>query len=167
MALKMTSLHYQYSGLILTLASQAMTNGYPINRPLWWIDPTDPVAQTIDSGNSRATVLFPFSFFKFSRQKIVICRVTIVYSVVRYSGGTQKKIRGRTRHYFEIERALPRCSFDAQHLDLFVKMADNTAKRSIALISEAKLIAPPEQMFIVTKGLRYKYTERNACLPAT
>ncbi|KAK4005613.1 hypothetical protein OUZ56_007313 [Daphnia magna] len=49
MALKMTSLHYQYSGLILTLASQAMTNGYPINRPLWWIDPTDPVAQTIDS----------------------------------------------------------------------------------------------------------------------
>lgn len=63
MALKMTSLHYQYSGLILTLASQAMTNGYPINRPLWWIDPTDPVAQTIDSGNSRAAVLFPFFFF--------------------------------------------------------------------------------------------------------
>ncbi|XP_057372341.1 myogenesis-regulating glycosidase-like [Daphnia carinata] len=48
-ALKMTSLHYQYSGLIVTLARQAMTNGYPINRPLWWIDPTDPVAQTIDS----------------------------------------------------------------------------------------------------------------------
>lgn len=51
-ALKMTSLHYQYSGLIFTLASQAITNGYPINRPIWWIDPTDPVAQTIDSGRT-------------------------------------------------------------------------------------------------------------------
>lgn len=51
-ALRMTKLHYQYSPLIISLARQATTNGYPINRPLWWIDPTDPVAQTIESGNA-------------------------------------------------------------------------------------------------------------------
>jgi alpha-glucosidase (family GH31 glycosyl hydrolase) len=49
-ALKMTSLHYEYSPLIIELARQALTTGQPINRPLWWIDPTDAVAQTIDSG---------------------------------------------------------------------------------------------------------------------
>ncbi|XP_046460215.1 myogenesis-regulating glycosidase-like isoform X3 [Daphnia pulex] len=48
-ALKMTSLHYEYSPLIIELARQALTTGQPINRPLWWIDPTDSVAQTIDS----------------------------------------------------------------------------------------------------------------------
>lgn len=46
----MTELHYQYAPLIISLARQATVDGQPINRPLWWIDPLDPVAHTIDSG---------------------------------------------------------------------------------------------------------------------
>lgn len=46
----MTALHYQYAPMIIALAKQATIDGTPINRPLWWIDPLDPVALTIDSG---------------------------------------------------------------------------------------------------------------------
>lgn len=46
----MTALHYEYAPLIVSLANQAAVDGTPINRPLWWIDPVDPVALTIDSG---------------------------------------------------------------------------------------------------------------------
>lgn len=49
-AQRMTALHYEYAPLIVSLANQAAVDGTPINRPLWWIDPVDPVALTIDSG---------------------------------------------------------------------------------------------------------------------
>jgi len=47
--LKMTALHVQYADVIGQLALQATRDGSPINRPVWWIDPTNPDAQAIDS----------------------------------------------------------------------------------------------------------------------
>lgn len=32
--------------------TETSKTGAPVNRPLWWIDPTDPVTHTLDSGNS-------------------------------------------------------------------------------------------------------------------
>ena len=52
-ALKMTALHAQYADAIIRLARQSTVDGWPINRPVWWLDPSDPVAQTIDSGKYR------------------------------------------------------------------------------------------------------------------
>ncbi|ESO02380.1 hypothetical protein HELRODRAFT_66029 [Helobdella robusta] len=46
---KMLDLHEHYSGLIIKLAKDAKDYGYPILRPLWWIAPTDEVAQILDS----------------------------------------------------------------------------------------------------------------------
>ena len=51
-ALRMTALHVQYADTIISLARESTINGYPINRPLWWIDPLDPVALSIDSGTN-------------------------------------------------------------------------------------------------------------------
>lgn len=48
-AKKFTSLHYQYSDKILQLARKKVVDGTPINLPLWWLDPTDKIALTIDS----------------------------------------------------------------------------------------------------------------------
>lgn len=48
-SLRMTALHVQYSSTIISLARQATVNGWPINRPLWWIDPLDSEALAIDS----------------------------------------------------------------------------------------------------------------------
>ncbi len=56
-ALRMTSLHYEYSSLIISLAREATITGYPINRPIWWIDPTDPVAQTVDTRNATINLI--------------------------------------------------------------------------------------------------------------
>ncbi|XP_049836583.1 myogenesis-regulating glycosidase-like [Schistocerca gregaria] len=43
------SLHIQYAPLIVELMKKAVEDGTPVNRPIWWIDPTDPTALTIDS----------------------------------------------------------------------------------------------------------------------
>lgn len=51
-SLKMVALHAEYADTIISLAEQSTVTGFPINRPLWWIDPLDPVAQTIDSGEN-------------------------------------------------------------------------------------------------------------------
>ena len=48
----MTALHNQYSSVIINLANAAMTTGEPINRPIWWLDPTDETALATDSGIS-------------------------------------------------------------------------------------------------------------------
>jgi alpha-glucosidase (family GH31 glycosyl hydrolase) len=34
----------------LEAANQAVEDGSPINRPLWWVDPTDIETYTIDQG---------------------------------------------------------------------------------------------------------------------
>ena len=47
---KYIALHEEYAPKIIELAKNAVTTGAPINRPIWWIDPTDQVALGIDSG---------------------------------------------------------------------------------------------------------------------
>ena len=50
-SLRMVALRKEYSSLIISLAKEAATTGEPINRPIWWIDPSDEEAMKIDSGN--------------------------------------------------------------------------------------------------------------------
>ena len=47
-SLAMTRLHAQHSQLIIRLAREAVETGTPINRPVWWIDPTDQIALSLD-----------------------------------------------------------------------------------------------------------------------
>ena len=49
-ALAMTALHADYATKIIELAENAVESGEPINRPIWWVDPTDQEALAIDSG---------------------------------------------------------------------------------------------------------------------
>lgn len=46
----MTALHESIAPTIIALAEEAAETGAPINRPIWWIDPTDQIALGIDSG---------------------------------------------------------------------------------------------------------------------
>ena len=46
---KFLELHQQYAHEIERLSIEATTTGYPIVRPVWWNDPTDKEALTIDS----------------------------------------------------------------------------------------------------------------------
>ena len=55
-ALAMTALHASYAPLIVELANNATTSGEPINRPVWWIDPKDTEALSMDDGD--CTCLF-------------------------------------------------------------------------------------------------------------
>ena len=52
-SLRMVALRKEYSSLIISLAKEAATIGEPINRPIWWIDPSDEEAMKIDSGNLK------------------------------------------------------------------------------------------------------------------
>ena len=47
-ALSLTQLHESHAPTILALAQQATQDGSPINRPVWWIDPTDQVALGVE-----------------------------------------------------------------------------------------------------------------------
>ena len=47
-ALAITQLHAQWAPTILALAQQATVDGSPINRPVWWIAPTDEVALAVE-----------------------------------------------------------------------------------------------------------------------
>ena len=46
---KMLQLHERYASLIIQLAKESAINGYPIVRPLWWVEPNCEVCQTLDS----------------------------------------------------------------------------------------------------------------------
>ena len=48
--LKYVALHKQYADTIYKQMKLATVQPTMVNAPLWWIDPTDTVAQTIDSG---------------------------------------------------------------------------------------------------------------------
>jgi len=48
MARKMLRLRQRYADIIVQLAREATTTGWPIVRPLWWLAPTDEVAQIVD-----------------------------------------------------------------------------------------------------------------------
>ena len=45
---KMLQIRQQYADLIVDLARESTNTGAPIVRPLWWLAPTDDVAQTVD-----------------------------------------------------------------------------------------------------------------------
>ena len=47
-ALSLTRLHEEHAPTILALAKQATEDGSPINRPVWWIDPTDQEALGVE-----------------------------------------------------------------------------------------------------------------------
>jgi len=47
-ARKMLQLREQYADIIVHLAREATRTGFPIVRPLWWLAPTDAVAQVVD-----------------------------------------------------------------------------------------------------------------------
>jgi len=46
-----TALHATYTPYIMKLFKRAVDSGEPVNVPLWWIAPTDEVAQSIYDGN--------------------------------------------------------------------------------------------------------------------
>ena len=52
-ALAMTALHANYAAKIIELAENSVVSGEPINRPIWWVDPTDQEALAIDSGKKK------------------------------------------------------------------------------------------------------------------
>ncbi|XP_065079534.1 myogenesis-regulating glycosidase-like [Ochlerotatus camptorhynchus] len=45
---KMTDLHEKYTPLIMERFRLAVSNGYPVNPPIWWVSPDDTVAQAVD-----------------------------------------------------------------------------------------------------------------------
>lgn len=45
------ALHKNYSAEIIEAMQASVENGTPVNPPIWWIDPTDPVALATDDGN--------------------------------------------------------------------------------------------------------------------
>ena len=55
-ALTMTALHANYAAKIIELAENSVASGEPINRPIWWIDPTDQEALAIDSGEGYTLI---------------------------------------------------------------------------------------------------------------
>jgi len=57
-----TALHASYTPYIMKLFKRAVDSGEPVNAPLWWIAPTDEVAQSIYDGNSL-TIVTTFTIF--------------------------------------------------------------------------------------------------------
>nr|CAD7257000.1 unnamed protein product [Timema shepardi] len=47
---KFTALHAEYSDVILDRAARAVQDGSPLNPPIWWVDPEDAIAQTVEDG---------------------------------------------------------------------------------------------------------------------
>ncbi|KAJ8922534.1 hypothetical protein NQ315_007564 [Exocentrus adspersus] len=45
---KFVDLHRNYSDEIINAMKASVENGTPVNPPIWWIDPTDPIALTKD-----------------------------------------------------------------------------------------------------------------------
>lgn len=43
----------KYRDEILAAAKQAVTDGSPVNRPVWWVDPDDAETYSIDDGNKE------------------------------------------------------------------------------------------------------------------
>lgn len=43
-------LRSKYTDTIIRAMRDSVTNGSPVNPPIWWIDPTNTEAHTIDDG---------------------------------------------------------------------------------------------------------------------
>jgi hypothetical protein len=50
------AIRLKFHAEILAAARQAVEDGTPINRPLWWVDPTDPETFVIDSGKKQLRI---------------------------------------------------------------------------------------------------------------
>ncbi|XP_075235665.1 myogenesis-regulating glycosidase-like [Lycorma delicatula] len=46
---KFTELHYKYSSKIIQLMKNTVQTGAPLNPPIWWVDPKNPIAHKIYS----------------------------------------------------------------------------------------------------------------------
>ncbi|XP_075235696.1 myogenesis-regulating glycosidase-like [Lycorma delicatula] len=46
---KFTELHYKYSSKIIQLMKNTVQTGAPLNPPIWWVDPSNPIAHNIYS----------------------------------------------------------------------------------------------------------------------
>lgn len=46
-----TELHESFSDLIMERFQLAVSDGLPVNPPIWWLDPEDKEAQLIDDGS--------------------------------------------------------------------------------------------------------------------
>lgn len=47
---KYVDLHAEFAPLILSAMERSISEGHPVNPPIWWVDPTDAVALAIDDG---------------------------------------------------------------------------------------------------------------------
>ncbi|KAH1028090.1 myogenesis-regulating glycosidase [Dendroctonus ponderosae] len=45
---KCADLHTEFAPLIINAMERSISEGYPVNPPIWWVDPTDTVALSID-----------------------------------------------------------------------------------------------------------------------
>lgn len=50
-AKKYVDLHDKYTGIIVKAMEDSISKGYPVNAPIWWVDPTNPDALSCDDGN--------------------------------------------------------------------------------------------------------------------
>ncbi|CRK94962.1 CLUMA_CG008450, isoform A [Clunio marinus] len=48
LSLELTSLHADYADYIIERFEMAVSDGHPVNPPIWWLDPEDKTAQTIE-----------------------------------------------------------------------------------------------------------------------
>lgn len=56
-----------YTETIIQLMRQSVADGSPVNPPIWWIDPTDPVAHYIYDGKQ---IRFKSSIFTFGQIRV-------------------------------------------------------------------------------------------------
>lgn len=48
-----TNLHTEYSDVIMSALEAAVIHGEPVNPPIWWLDPNDIVALSINDGKTK------------------------------------------------------------------------------------------------------------------
>ena len=51
--MKMLDVRHQHFPLIKTAIHNAVESGEPVNPPIWWIAPTDPIALNKDDGKTK------------------------------------------------------------------------------------------------------------------
>lgn len=59
---RFVKLHEEYSDYVIERMQLAVSDGQPINVPIWWLDESDKVAQTIDDGKFAIKKVINFNF---------------------------------------------------------------------------------------------------------
>lgn len=49
-SMKFVELHDKYTNVIIAAMNESISKGYPVNAPIWWIDPANPDALANDDG---------------------------------------------------------------------------------------------------------------------